>query len=83
MAKRTKMPTDVNSRARSIVDLATSEEELPDPDEGKNPAAVALGRVEGWEGTRRQADTKTAKRDRPQRRQCSVVTRDVDAAVPS
>ncbi len=43
MAKRTKMPTDVNSRARAIVDLASSEEELPDPDEGKNPNAVALG----------------------------------------
>jgi hypothetical protein len=60
MAKRTKMPTDVNSRARAIVDLATSDEELPDPDEGKDPAAVALGRKGGIKGGRARADKLTA-----------------------
>ena len=47
MAKRTRMPTDLNQRAKAIVDLATSDEPVPDPDEGKNPAAVALGRSGG------------------------------------
>ena len=42
MSKKAKLPTDVNSRAKAIVDFATSDEELPDPDEGKDPAAVAL-----------------------------------------
>lgn len=43
MAKRTKLPTDVNSRAKAIVDLATSDAPVPDPDEGKDPAAVRYG----------------------------------------
>jgi hypothetical protein len=33
--------------AAAIVDQSTSDELLPDPDEGKNPAAVALGRLGG------------------------------------
>jgi hypothetical protein len=43
MAKRTRMPTDVNQRAKSIVDFATGTEDVPDPDEGKDPAAAAAG----------------------------------------
>ncbi len=30
------MPTDLNQRAKAIVDLATGEREVADPDEGKN-----------------------------------------------
>jgi hypothetical protein len=44
------MPTDLNQRAKAIVDLATGEREARDPDEGKNPAAVALGRLARREG---------------------------------
>ena len=44
MTKKAKLPADVNSRAKRIVDLATSDEPVPDPDEGKDPASVALGR---------------------------------------
>lgn len=44
------MPTDLNQRAKAIVDLATGEREAVDPDEGKNPAAVALGRLGGRKG---------------------------------
>ena len=33
MAKKTKMPTDVNQRAKAIVDFATGTEDVPDPDE--------------------------------------------------
>jgi len=43
-----KRPTDLNKLAASIVGAATEGE--PDPDEGKNPAAVALGRLGGAKG---------------------------------
>ena len=56
MAKRTKMPTDLNQRAKAIVDLATRDEPLPDPDEGKDPAAVALGRKGGLKGGKVRAE---------------------------
>jgi hypothetical protein len=55
VAKRTKMPTDLNQRAKAIVDLATSDEPTPDPDEGKDPAAVALGRRGGQKGGKARA----------------------------
>lgn len=32
MAKKTKMPTDVNQRAKAIVDFATGTEEVPERD---------------------------------------------------
>lgn len=59
MAKKAKLPTDVNSRAKAIVDFATSDEELPDPDEGKDPAAVALGRKGGQKGGKARAEKLT------------------------
>jgi hypothetical protein len=45
---RKNRPADLNRLASSIVDEATSN--APDPDEGKNPAAVALGRLGGAKG---------------------------------
>jgi hypothetical protein len=60
MAKRTRMPTDLNQRAKAIVDLATSDEELPDPDEGKDPAAVELGRKGGQKGGKARAEKLSA-----------------------
>jgi hypothetical protein len=59
MAKKTKMPTDVNQRAKAIVDFATSTEDVPDPDEGKDPAAVALGRKGGLKGGKARAEKLT------------------------
>ncbi len=56
MAKKTKMPTDVNQRAKAIVDFATGTERVPDPDEGKDPAAVALGRKGGLKGGKARAE---------------------------
>ncbi len=56
MTKRTKMPTDVNQRAKAIVDFATGTEDVPDPDEGKDPAAVALGRKGGQKGGKARAE---------------------------
>jgi hypothetical protein len=61
VAKRTKMPTDVNERAKAIVDLATGDREVEDPYEGKNPAAVELGRLGGKKGGKARAETLTPK----------------------
>jgi hypothetical protein len=36
----------VNSRAKAIVDFATSYEELPNPDEAKTPRRLLLGAKE-------------------------------------
>lgn len=43
-------PRDPNQRAKLIVDLATGQVEDKNPNEGKNPAAVALGRLGGAKG---------------------------------
>ena len=45
-----KRPTDVNQRANLIARIATGEIKDIDPNEGKNPAAVALGRLGGQKG---------------------------------
>jgi hypothetical protein len=42
--RSSKRPTDLNELARQLVDEATGEAPRFDPDEGKDPAAVALGR---------------------------------------
>jgi hypothetical protein len=52
-----KLPRDVNARAHAIGELATSEA-VPEPettDDGKNPAAVALGRLGGLKGGKARA----------------------------
>ncbi len=53
-----KRPRDINQLAKSIVDLSTGEE--ADPDEGKDPAAVALGRKGGLKGGKARAANMTA-----------------------
>ncbi len=45
-----KRPRDTNQLAKRIVDLSTGEEPESKPDDGKNPAAVALGRLGGKKG---------------------------------
>jgi hypothetical protein len=50
-----KRPRDVNELARQIVGEATGEGPPFDPDEGKDPAAVALGRKGGLKGGRARA----------------------------
>lgn len=52
-AQKPKRPTDLNKLAASIVEAATEGE--PDPDEGKNPHAVALGRLGGKKGGKARA----------------------------
>lgn len=53
-----KRPVDLNRLAASIVSDAT--DETPDPDEGKDPAAVALGRRGGLKGGKARAAKLTA-----------------------
>jgi len=60
-SKTPKRPRDVNLLAKAIVDEATGdavEEDTP-TDEGKNPAAVALGRLGGKKGGKARAEKLT------------------------
>ncbi|WP_439638337.1 histone H1 [Nevskia sp.] len=50
MAKTPKRPRDTNQLAAFIVGVATGEVEPPKTDDGKDPAAVALGRKGGLKG---------------------------------
>ena len=61
MPKRSSKPRDLNAMAAAVVDQATTDEPVPDPDEGKNPAAVALGRLGGLKGGKARAEKLTAK----------------------
>jgi len=56
-----KRPRDVNALARQIVDEATGEAPPSDRDEGKDPAAVALGRKGGLKGGKARAAKMTSK----------------------
>lgn len=54
---RKKRPCDINALAAAIVAEATEEDREPeDPYEGKNPAAVELGRRGGLKGGRARAE---------------------------
>ena len=55
MSKKPKRPRDTNQLAKSIVDIATGEADDTPPDNGKNPAAVALGRLGGLKGGKARA----------------------------
>ncbi len=61
MAKKTKLPADVNKKAFSIVQLATGEDTPLTPD-GKNAAAVELGRLGGLKGGKARAKALTSKK---------------------
>jgi hypothetical protein len=50
-----KRPRDPNQLGKLIVDLATGDAPESDPDEGKNPAAVELGRKGGLKGGKARA----------------------------
>ncbi len=50
-----KRPNDPNELARQVVDEATGEAPPFNPDEGKDPAAVALGRKGGLKGGKARA----------------------------
>ncbi len=58
--RSSKRPRDVNQLAKRLVDEATGEAEPVDPDAGKDPAAVALGRKGGLKGGKARAEKLTA-----------------------
>ena len=56
LAKALRVPHIAPARSGAIaMDLATGEATEPDPDEGKDPAAVALGRKGGLKGGKARA----------------------------
>lgn len=61
--KRTGTPHDFTVVARRVVEQAIGEtldgQPLPDKDAGKNPAAVALGKLGGAKGGRARAEALT------------------------
>lgn len=58
MAKSNR-PKDTNQLAKLIDDIATGEQEEKDQESGKNPAAVALGRLGGLKGGKARAKSLT------------------------
>ena len=61
-SSKAKRPTDANQRAKMIVAIATGEIEDKPGESGKNPAAVALGRLGGQKGGKARAEKLSAKR---------------------
>lgn len=57
---RKRRPADLNSLAASIVADSTDEDKAEAADDGKDPAAVALGRRGGLKGGRARAAKLTA-----------------------
>jgi hypothetical protein len=57
-----KRKRDTNELAFQITQLATGEAREKNPDEGKNPAAVALGRLGGLKGGKARAKSLSAKK---------------------
>jgi hypothetical protein len=60
MVKKPKRPKDMNQLAKFVIDVATGEKDEV-PDDGKNPAAVALGRLGGLKGGKARAKALNAK----------------------
>ena len=62
MAKKKKLPADTNKRAKSVVEMATGESNAETTVDGKNAAAVELGRKGGLKGGPARKAALTAKR---------------------
>jgi hypothetical protein len=65
MNKKSKRPRDTNKLAKKIVDIATGEDSDEEPEEkssGKNPNAVALGKLGGSKGGKARAKKLSAAR---------------------
>lgn len=61
MTTKPKRPRDTNQLAKLITQIATGEADDVKTDDGKNPAAVALGRKGGLKGGKARAASLTAK----------------------
>jgi hypothetical protein len=64
------MPTDMNQLAAKIVEMATNEQ--PAEDDGKDPAAVALGRKGGLKGGKARAAKMTPEERRESARKAAA-----------
>ena len=63
MAKKAKRPTDINQRAKNIVDIATGEsEDTPTQKDDLKSAAAMLGRKGGLKGGKARAKSLSSKR---------------------
>lgn len=58
----TKRPRDTNQLAKLVADIATGQAELPKTEDGKDPAAVALGRRGGLKGGKARAAKLSSRR---------------------
>jgi hypothetical protein len=61
MPTKPKRPRDTNQLAKLITAIATGDTDDVKTDDGKNPAAVALGRKGGLKGGKARAQSLTAK----------------------
>lgn len=59
MAKKQKLPTDTNKRAKSIVDIATRDKEEQTREDLIKAAASAMGRKGGLKGGKARAEALT------------------------
>lgn len=64
MAKKLKRPRDPVSLAKLIGDIATGQIDDAKPDDGKNPAAVALGKLGGAKGGKARASSLSSSKRR-------------------
>jgi hypothetical protein len=58
-SSKPRRPRDPNQLAKRIVDISTGQAKDEDPDEGKDPSAVALGHKGGLKGGRARAEKLT------------------------
>ena len=78
-----KRPRDLNSLAKSIVDVATSDEPRRKPeDHEKDPAAVSLGRKGGLKGGKARAAKLTAEQRSDIARKAATARWDVEKRKP-
>ena len=70
-SRKPKRPRDISQLAHVVVKAATEGE--PDIDDGKNPAAVALGRLGGKRGGRARAEKLSPERRREIARKAAAV----------
>lgn len=62
MKKHPVRPRDMNQLARLVTMIATGEAKTPETDDGRNVAAVALGRLGGLKGGAARAKKLSAER---------------------
>lgn len=61
-SKSSRRPRDANQLAKFVVDIATGEEDRVRTEDGRDAAAVALGRLGGLKGGRARADSMSPER---------------------